>query len=51
MSRRTLLRSRNPTTFIPLLFYFRFAEPYYSVSQITTVLFDTVSLLKSAPKR
>jgi len=34
--------------FYPLLFYFRFAEPYYSVSQIATVLFDSVSLLKSA---
>jgi hypothetical protein len=34
--------------FYPLLFYFRFPEPYYSVSQTTTVLFDTVSLLKSA---
>jgi hypothetical protein len=33
--------------FYPLLFYFRFAEPYYSVSQTATVLFDTVSLLKS----
>jgi len=33
--------------FYPLLFYFRFTEPYYSVSQIATVLFDTVSLLKS----
>jgi hypothetical protein len=34
--------------FYPLLFYFRFTEPYYSVSQTATVLFDTVSLLKSA---
>src|SRR3954471_21733878 len=34
--------------FYPLLFYFRFAEPYYSVSKIATVLFDTVSLVKSA---
>jgi hypothetical protein len=34
--------------FYPLLFYFRFAEPYYSVSQTATVLFDSVSLLKSA---
>lgn len=34
--------------FFPLLFYFRFAEPYYSVSQTATVLFDSVSLLKSA---
>jgi len=34
--------------FYPLLFYFRFIEPYYSVSQTATVLLDTVSLLKSA---
>jgi hypothetical protein len=34
--------------FYPLLFYFRFAEPYYSVSQTATVLLDSVSLLKSA---
>jgi hypothetical protein len=34
--------------FYPLLFYFRFTEPYYSVSQTATVLFDSVSLLKSA---
>jgi hypothetical protein len=34
--------------FYPLLFYFRFAEPYYSVSQTATVLFDSVSLVKSA---
>jgi hypothetical protein len=34
--------------FYPLLFYFRFSEPYYSVSQTTTVLFDSVSLIKSA---
>jgi hypothetical protein len=33
--------------FYPLLFYFRFAEPYYSVSQSATVLLDSVSLLKS----
>jgi hypothetical protein len=34
--------------FYPLLFYFRFSEPYYSVSQTATVLFDSVSLIKSA---
>jgi hypothetical protein len=33
--------------FYPLLFYFRFAEPYYSVSQTATVLLDSVSLMKS----
>jgi hypothetical protein len=34
--------------FYPMLFYFRFAEPYYSVSQTATVLLDSVSLMKSA---
>src|SRR4051812_8813651 len=33
--------------FYPLLFYFRFTEPYYSVSKTATVLLDTVSLMKS----
>jgi hypothetical protein len=33
--------------FYPLLFYFRFPEPYYSVSKTATVLLDTVSLMKS----
>jgi hypothetical protein len=33
--------------FYPLLFYVRFVEPYYPVSQTATVLFDTVSLRKS----
>jgi hypothetical protein len=34
--------------FYPLLFYFRFSKPYYSVSQTATVLLDSVSLVKSA---
>jgi hypothetical protein len=34
--------------FYPLLFYFRFVEPYYSVSRTATVLLDSVSLVKSA---
>src|SRR5688500_16571141 len=33
--------------FYPLLFYFRFTEPYYSVSKTATVLLDSVSLIKS----
>jgi hypothetical protein len=33
--------------FYPLLFYFRFSEPYYSVSRVATVLLDSVSLIKS----
>lgn len=34
--------------FYPILFYFRFREPYYSVSRTTLLALDTVSLVKSA---
>jgi hypothetical protein len=34
--------------FYPVLFYFRFNESYYSVSQFTLLAMDTVSLLRSA---
>jgi len=34
--------------FYPVLFYFRFREPYYSVSRTTLLALDTVSLIKSA---
>jgi hypothetical protein len=34
--------------FYPVLFYFRFAESYYSNSKSSRMLLDTVSLLKSA---
>jgi hypothetical protein len=34
--------------FYPVLFYFRFREPYYSVSRSTLLALDTVSLIKSA---
>lgn len=34
--------------FYPVLFYFRFAEPYYSVSRSTLVALDTVTLIRSA---
>jgi hypothetical protein len=34
--------------FYPVLFYFRFEEPYYSVSLFSLVILDTVTLLKSA---
>jgi hypothetical protein len=33
--------------FYPVLFYFRFEEPHYSVSFITTISLDLVSLLRS----
>jgi hypothetical protein len=34
--------------FYPVLFYFRFREPYYSVSRTTLLALDTVSLIKNA---
>ncbi|HEU0054491.1 MAG TPA: hypothetical protein VFQ39_14990 [Longimicrobium sp.] len=34
--------------FYPVLFYFRFPAPYYSVSRFTLVTLDAVSLLRSA---
>jgi hypothetical protein len=34
--------------FYPVLFYFRFGEPYYAVSRFTLVALDSVSLIKSA---
>jgi hypothetical protein len=32
----------------PVLFYFRFREPFYSVSRITLLVLDTVTLIESA---
>jgi hypothetical protein len=34
--------------FYPVLFYFRFHKPLYSVSRLTLVAFDTVTIIKSA---
>lgn len=34
--------------FYPVLFYFRFNEPYYSMSRSSLVALDTVTLIKSA---
>jgi hypothetical protein len=34
--------------FYPVLFYFRFRQPYYSVSRTTLLALDTVTLIKSA---
>jgi hypothetical protein len=31
----------------PVLFFFRFEEPYYSVSSVSLIAFDTVALIKS----
>jgi hypothetical protein len=34
--------------FYPVLFYFRFEQPFYSVSRMTTVALDTVTLIRAA---
>jgi hypothetical protein len=34
--------------FYPVLFYFRFSKPFYSVSSITLTALDTVALMRSA---
>jgi len=34
--------------FYPILFYFRFREPYYSISRTALISLDTVTLIKSA---
>lgn len=34
--------------FYPVLFYFRFEEPLYSVSRMTTVALDTVTIIRTA---
>jgi hypothetical protein len=34
--------------FHPILFYFRFQEPYYSVSRTSLISLDTITLIKSA---
>ena len=39
---------RESHHFYPILFYFRFREPYYSVSRTALVALDTVSLIRSA---
>jgi hypothetical protein len=39
---------RESHHFYPMLFFFRFREPYYSVSRTALVSLDTVSLIKSA---
>lgn len=43
-----LTQAKESHHFYPVLFYFRFQEPFYSVSRSTLMAFDTVSLIKSA---
>ena len=43
-----LANGKEAHHFYPVLFYFRFTEPFYSVSLITLTALDTVALLRSA---
>lgn len=43
-----LTQAKEAHHFYPVLFFFRFREPYYSVSKYVLTAFDTVSLIKSA---
>ncbi len=43
-----IARIKEAHLFYPVLFYFRFEKPIYSVSRVTNVALDTVSLIRSA---
>src|SRR3954447_4287912 len=43
-----MTQAKEAHHFYPVLFYFRFSDPYHSVSRSTLVALDTVSLIKSA---
>lgn len=43
-----IARIKEAHHFYPVLFYFRFEKPIYSVSRVTNVALDTVSLIRSA---
>jgi hypothetical protein len=42
---RPLTQTKEAHHFYPLLFYFRFKEPYYSVSRLSFVLLDLTTLI------
>jgi hypothetical protein len=48
---RSLAATKEAHHFYPLLFYFRFDEPFYSVSRFSFVLLDLVSLIETALDR
>jgi hypothetical protein len=43
-----MTQAKEAHHFYPVLFYFRFREPYYSVSQSALLALDTTSLIESA---
>jgi hypothetical protein len=48
---RALAATKEAHHFYPLLFYFRFKEPYYSVSRLSFVLLDLTTLIDTALPR
>jgi len=48
---RSLALTKEAHHFYPLLFYFRFEEPFYSVSRFCFVLLDLTSLIETALDR
>jgi len=45
---RPLAMTKEAHHFYPLLFYFRFREPYYSVSRLCFILLDVTTLIETA---
>jgi hypothetical protein len=43
-----MTKAKESHHFYPVLFYFRFRQPFYSVSRFTLVSLDTATLIKSA---
>lgn len=50
-SARPLAQTKEAHHFYPLLFYFRFREPFYSVSRLCFVLLDLTTLIDTALDR
>src|SRR5579884_486984 len=44
----SLAQTKEAHHFYPVLFYFRFEEPFYSVSRVTNVALDAVALIQCA---
>src|SRR3954447_7598727 len=43
-----MTQAKEAHHFYPVLFYFRFSDPYHAVSRSTLIALDAVSLIKSA---
>ncbi|MFP5076221.1 ion channel [Rhizobium sp. YIM 134829] len=48
---RSLAQTKEAHHFYPLLFYFRFEEPFYSVSRLSFVLLDLTTLIETTLDR